>query len=134
MQPSNARVAKMKGGRMHRAHKAERALDLDTGAVVTRAKNYKVHSYIPEKTQKGGATGTVRKKSSRRYIRIGGMRQNPSARTRQHPEAATDPRRRIQPEPGNAQDVGSGDPDLGVPPQLHPFHPLRVGNAGGWLS
>jgi transposase len=34
MQPSNARVAKMKDGRRHLAHKAEHAVDLDTGAVV----------------------------------------------------------------------------------------------------
>jgi hypothetical protein len=32
MQPSNARVAKMKGGHTHLAPKAEHAVDLDTGA------------------------------------------------------------------------------------------------------
>jgi len=66
----DARVAKMKDGRTHLAHKAEHAVDLDTGAVVAvtlqaadkgyhsgavvqRMKSYDVRSYIPEKRQKG---------------------------------------------------------------------------------
>src|SRR5216683_6687305 len=43
----------MKDGRTHLAHKAEHAVDLDTGAVVQRMKGYGVRSYIPEKKQKG---------------------------------------------------------------------------------
>src|SRR6266851_4204154 len=66
----DARIAKMKDGRTHLAHKAEHAVDLDTGAVVAvtlqradkgdnsgavvkRMKAYEVRSYIPEKKQKG---------------------------------------------------------------------------------
>src|SRR5271156_3649649 len=66
----DARIAKMKDGRTHLAHKAEHAVDLDTGAVVAvtlqgadkgyhsgavvkRMKAYGVRSYIPEKKQKG---------------------------------------------------------------------------------
>src|SRR5229473_2973429 len=66
----DARIAKMKDGRTHLAHKAEHAVDLDTGAVlavtlqgadrgyhsgavVKRMKAYGVRSYIPEKKQKG---------------------------------------------------------------------------------
>src|SRR5229473_1411892 len=67
---ADARIAKMKDGRTHLAHKAEHAVDLDTGAVVAvtlqgadkgyhsgavvkRMKAYEVRSYIPEKKQKG---------------------------------------------------------------------------------
>src|SRR5229473_2087367 len=49
----DARIAKMKDGRTHLAHKAEHAVDLDTGAVLKRMKAYGVRSYIPEKKQKG---------------------------------------------------------------------------------
>src|SRR6266576_3352878 len=51
----DARIAKMKDGRTHLAHKAEHAVDLDTGAVlvVTRMKAYGMRTYIPEKKQKG---------------------------------------------------------------------------------
>ena len=67
---TDARVTKMKDGRTHLAHKAEHAVDLDTGAVVAvtlreadkgyhsgavveRVKSYGVRSYIPERQQKG---------------------------------------------------------------------------------
>ena len=57
----DARIAKMKDGRTHLAHKAEHAVDLDSGAIVAvtlqapdqRMKSYEVRTYIPEKKQKG---------------------------------------------------------------------------------
>jgi len=137
----DARVAKMKDGRTHLAHKAEHAVDLDTGAVVqlrckrpTRAtrqpwtrrcakqacgaelvrreascsrtrspgqrrrdrrvgcgqgyhsgavvqrmKSYDVRSYIPEKRQKGSATGRARRATTAVY-RIGGGCEAATAR------------------------------------------------------
>src|SRR5579885_2859478 len=67
---ADARITKMKDGRTHLAHKAEHAVDLDTGAVVAvtlqeadkgdhsgaaleRVQSYKVRTYIPERQQKG---------------------------------------------------------------------------------
>jgi hypothetical protein len=57
----DARIAKMKDGRMHLAHKAEHAVDLDTGAVVVAApvvervkRVMKYRGYIPEENQQEG--------------------------------------------------------------------------------
>ena len=52
---ADARIAKRKDGRTHVAHKAEHAVDLDTGAVL---QDLQVRSYLPERTVRaycGGA-------------------------------------------------------------------------------
>jgi transposase len=198
----DARIAKMKDGRTHLAHKAEHAVDLDTGAVVAvtlqgadqgdtttldetlckagmavaeqvgreaelrpheapqvnvagieetvtdkgyhsgavvkRMKAYGVRSYIPEKKQKGrrnwagkqaeqqavyanrrrvrgeygqeftAAARRIRGAQLRALLRDGRDAALPSARTRKHSEAATDPRGRVQSEPDPAHIAGRG--------------------------
>ena len=197
----DARIAKMKDGRTHLAHKAEHAVDLDTGAVVAvtlqgadkgdtatldetlcaagmavaeqvgreaelrpheapkvnvagieetvtdkgyhsgavvkRIKAYGVRSYIPEKKPKGRRNwagkqaeqqavyanrrrvrGEYGKSLLRRrgefversfaLLRDGRDAALPSARTRKHSEAATDPCGRVQPEPDPAHIAGRG--------------------------
>jgi transposase len=49
----DARIAKMKDGRTHLAHKAEHAVDLKSGATLVMLKDAEVRTYIPEKKQKG---------------------------------------------------------------------------------
>lgn len=50
---TDARIKKLKDGRTHLAHKAEHAVDLDTGAVLERVQRNQVRTYIPERQQKG---------------------------------------------------------------------------------
>jgi transposase len=197
---ADARIAKMKDGRTHLAHKAEHAVDLDTGAVVAvtlqgadqgdtttldetlgeagmavaeqvgreaelrpheapkvnvagieetvtdkgyhsgavvkRMKAYGVRSYIPEKKQKGrrnwagkpaasgvrepaAGAGRVRQEFTQAARRAGRAQLRallrdrwdatlPSARTRQHSEAAVGSCGRVQPEPDPAPVAGCG--------------------------
>ena len=108
-----------------------------SGAVVKRMKAYEVRSYIPEKKQKGRrdwagkpaeqqavyanrrrVRGEYGKSLLRRRGELversfahcyeTGKAALPSARTRKHSEAATDPRGRVQPEPDLRKLLGAG--------------------------
>src|SRR5437899_1104038 len=91
----DARIAKMKDGRTHLAHKAEHAVDLDTGAGRVRQ----------ECTAAARRIGQAQLRARLRDRRDAAL---PSARTGKHSEAAVSSCRRVQSKPDPAQTTGRG--------------------------
>ena len=136
----DARVTKMKDGRTHLAHKAEHAVDLETGAVVAvtlqgadEGDTTTIEQTLTEAAEQlEGAADDA----DREDVQVEGVREvvadkgyhsngvltdlkaleirsyisepdHGSAGAREHPQAAVDPRRRVQPVVGAAKGGGS---------------------------
>src|SRR6266496_1954995 len=98
----DARIAKMKDGRTHLAHKAEHAVDLDTGAVV---------AVTLQGADKGDTTTldeTLCEAGMAVAEQVGRDAALPFARTGKHSETAADSCGRVQPEPDPAPVAGRG--------------------------